>query len=262
MQMRRTREDIDHLADSRERIIELHCHTEIGVNDVSQSNESVAPVVEVSTTDARNVIVTPRSKMSSPLNQLRQRIKSTSAPGTPKAIGFSAKTKRESQTLDQTKNLHSSSTIKKKIVSSGGDDMTSIKNHQRLHRNKFGATLRRETILSHRHYKAVCISTIIVFITLHLLLGLNQYFAEHPLCPYEAPGSPWIRDINIFTAGGLIFSMLLQMNRIQLSTFREHNDIGTMSSYFASLCVNFIAGISHISIIFWDWGGNCKDAYG
>jgi hypothetical protein len=197
----------------------------------------------------RSVSSIPRSKNMLSLGTARQSHLST-PNSTPR------QTKLRTPT-NATKNLGST---KKKVVSMGGDDLTSLQKHR--NHNKFGATLRRETILSHRHYKAVCTFAIVIFIMLHLSLGLDHYLAEHPLCPFEAPGSPWIRDINIFTAGGLVFAMFLQMNRIQLSTFREHNDIGTMSSYFASLCVNFIAGISHISIVFWDWGGNCKDAYG
>ncbi len=191
-------------------------------------------------------VSTPRAKSTSALDTIRN---------SASLLHSLASSTPENGTYQGNKN-------KKRIVSMGGDDMSSLRKHHRHSHQQFGSRLRSDTILSHRHYKAVCTFSIMIFIVLHLMVGLNRYLAESPLCPYDPPGSPWIRDINIFTAGGLVFAMFLQMNRIQLSTFREHNDIGTMSSYFASLCVNFISGISHISIVFWDWGGNCKDAYG
>eukprot|EP01031_Cornospumella_fuschlensis_P026290 gene26290-31757_t len=74
--------------------------------------------------------------------------------------------------------------------------------------------------------------------------------------------APWTRDVSLVVSGFFVASLGLQINRMCLSTFREENDIGTFSSYFASLCVNIIATCSHTSTLFFDWGGTCEDAFG
>jgi len=120
----------------------------------------------------------------------------------------------------------------------------------------------RSTILSHRNYKRVCLLSFIVYLVLHLLLGLHHFFSVMPICSLERARAPWTRDFNIATAGAFIIAICFQLNRIFLSTFREENDIGTLSSYYASLSVNLIAAISHCSVLFYDWGGTCSDAFG
>jgi hypothetical protein len=120
----------------------------------------------------------------------------------------------------------------------------------------------RSTILSHRHYKRVCILSILVYLVLHTLLGVNHWYSSSPICELNRTRAAWTRDFNIATAAAFIIAICFQLNRIFLSTFREENDIGTLSSYYASLCVNTIAAIAHCSVLFYDWGGTCVDAFG
>lgn len=118
------------------------------------------------------------------------------------------------------------------------------------------------TIFSHRQYLPICICAFLLYMVMHLLLGLDHLFSAHPICPLGIPRARWTRDVNIFTSGGLAMAIILQINRIYLSIFREENSLGTLSSFYSSTCVNLIACISHFSIVWGDWGGQCQDVWG
>eukprot|EP01033_Poteriospumella_lacustris_P016855 gene16855-12065_t len=55
---------------------------------------------------------------------------------------------------------------------------------------------------------------------------------------------------------------MVQINRVCLSTFREENDLGTLSSYYASIIVHLISTTAHVGSLFFEWGGTCRDAFG
>lgn len=120
----------------------------------------------------------------------------------------------------------------------------------------------KSTILSHRHYSKVCFICLIAYFILHAAIGLDHIYSPHPICPLNVTHAAWTRDISLIVSGFFVASVGLQINRMCLSTFREENDIGTFSAYFASLCVNLIASCSHTSTLFFNWGGTCEDAFG
>jgi hypothetical protein len=120
----------------------------------------------------------------------------------------------------------------------------------------------KSTVLSQRHYKTVCATAVIIFFCLNALLGYNHYYGSDKVCSIHRHRAPWTRDFNVAVAGGFFISILFQLNRIFLSTFREENDIGTLSSYYASLCVNIISATSHFAVLLLDWCGTCVDAFG
>lgn len=123
-------------------------------------------------------------------------------------------------------------------------------------------TSSKSTILSHRHYTKVCFIGLIVYFVLHISIGLDNWFSPQPICPQKVTHAPWTRDVSLVISGFFVASIGLQINRMCLSTFREENDIGTYSSYFASLCVNLISACSHTCTLLFDWGGICEDAFG
>lgn len=55
---------------------------------------------------------------------------------------------------------------------------------------------------------------------------------------------------------------LVQLSRINLTTFRDLDDLGTLATYWQSMSVNFISAISTISTFLFDWGGTCEDVFG
>lgn len=123
-------------------------------------------------------------------------------------------------------------------------------------------TPRGGTILSQRHYKTVCACGLSIYLISLITVGLNHWLNIYPVCTESYISAAWTRDFNIATCGGFAVAVALQMNRIFLSTFREENDVGTLSSYYASLVVNMIAAVSHISTLLFRWGGICRDPFG
>lgn len=119
-----------------------------------------------------------------------------------------------------------------------------------------------KTNLSQRNYKKICVLSFIVFAIAYISLGINRQFSTAPLCPYELELKSWVRDWNVAAAGGMLVAIAVQMNRILLSTFREDNDIGTLSSYYASFVVNVMCAITHLGALFFGWGGMCRDPFG
>lgn len=118
------------------------------------------------------------------------------------------------------------------------------------------------TILSQRHYRTVCGISILLYSVSHIGIGLNKLLTTNPICPLDVTPSSWAIHINLLICGAILAGIFLQINRICLSTFREEGDIGTLSTYFASLCVNTIAATSLLSSTLWGWGGICIDAFG
>lgn len=121
---------------------------------------------------------------------------------------------------------------------------------------------KKSTVLSQRHYKTVCIVAVAIFFILNALLGYNHYYATNKVCSIHRIRASWTRDFNIAVAGGFSTSILFQINRIYMSIFRDESDIGTLSSYYASLCVNIISATSHFAVLLLDWCGTCVDAFG
>lgn len=118
------------------------------------------------------------------------------------------------------------------------------------------------TILSHRHYYQICFISLIFYLVVFVLLGVNAYLSSHPVCPYSLTRAQWTRDVNIFTVGGFFITISMQINRVFISTFREDNDIGTLSSYYASIVANVMSGMSHLFTLLFDYGGSCIDVFG
>ncbi len=117
-------------------------------------------------------------------------------------------------------------------------------------------------ILSHRYYKTVCLVALSIYFFMFFGIQYDRLYSQNPICPYPTPRASWTRDFNIITSGGMIYAVWLQINRITLSSFREENDIGTTSAYYASLSVNVMALMSHFFTVAWEWGGNCQDPFG
>jgi len=136
--------------------------------------------------------------------------------------------------------------------------------------------------LSSQQFKLVCFAACILFTLGLLLIEANRSFgpfrlpiylygSERPvitlatgICEEEKiiQYSNWTRDINMLVSGTFICTILTQINRLVVSTFREENDIGTEASFYASICVSCIAGVSCMSTLCFDWGGVCRDAFG
>jgi hypothetical protein len=128
--------------------------------------------------------------------------------------------------------------------------------------NQTNTSERKSTVLSQRHYQSVCTGALILYFLLNGLLGYNHFYSEDKVCSLVRTRATWTREFNIAVAGGFFVAIAFQLNRIFLSTFREENDIGTLSTYYASLCVNIISTASHFSVLLFDWGGTCIDAFG
>jgi hypothetical protein len=120
---------------------------------------------------------------------------------------------------------------------------------------------RSSTIFSHRHYQLVCFVSLVLYLFLHLAIRIYRMFSTDAVCAYTLQSTPWMQQLNIFTAGGMVFATALQMNRLALTTFRESGDIGTKASYLACLCLIIIATIANISTLFDSWSGYCLDAF-
>ena len=118
------------------------------------------------------------------------------------------------------------------------------------------------SVLSQRHYKKVCFIGAIAFLASFLAIGVLHLSFKDGICNNEIHISQWAREFNIASAGALVVAILLQVNRINLSTFREDSDIGTLSTYYASIVVNTISATSHLGAILFQWGGICRDAFG
>lgn len=136
--------------------------------------------------------------------------------------------------------------------------------------------------LSSRQFKLVCFTACFLFSLGLISIEINRSFGPFQLPIYiygsDLPVvtlstgicdeekiiqySNWTRDINLLVSGTFVCTILTQMNRLVVSTFREENDIGTEASFYASICVSCIAGVSCMSTLWFDWGGVCRDAFG
>lgn len=135
-------------------------------------------------------------------------------------------------------------------------------NYTHTHNHNTPKAVKATTILSQRNYKRVCIGGILIFFLLYGLLGYNKWISSSPICKEDYARAQWTRDFSIAICGAFLVAVCLQLNRISLSIFREENDIGTLSSYYASLSVNVIAATSHFCTLLFNWGGTCRDAFG
>ena len=120
----------------------------------------------------------------------------------------------------------------------------------------------RATIFSHRYYQTICILCVTVFLCIHGALKLNHSFSLLPLCDAPHENAQWMKNLNIFSAGGMVFTFFSHLNRMCLSTFRENGDIGTKGSYVASVCISGMATVASVSLLDDNWGGYCIDAFG
>lgn len=118
------------------------------------------------------------------------------------------------------------------------------------------------TLVSHRNYKQWCIFALVVYLIWFGVIEVTRQTVPSYACNHPFQYSPWTRECNIATAGALCAATILQINRVSLSTFREENDLGTLSSYYASIIVNLISTTAHVGTLFFEWGGTCRDAFG
>eukprot|EP01033_Poteriospumella_lacustris_P007235 gene7235-5208_t len=116
--------------------------------------------------------------------------------------------------------------------------------------------------LSRRNYKSVLLVSTLVYTISYAALGYNYYYSSNPLCPLELSHASWVRDMNLSAAGSLLVTIGLQLNRVFLSTFRDDGDVGTLSSYYASILVNGISSSAHFGAVLFNWGGTCTDPFG
>lgn len=118
------------------------------------------------------------------------------------------------------------------------------------------------TLVSHRNYKRWCIFALVLYLVWFGAIEVARQTVPDYACNHEFQYSPWTRECNIATAGALCAATMVQINRVCLSTFREENDLGTLSSYYASIIVHLISTTAHVSSLFFGWGGICRDAFG
>lgn len=118
------------------------------------------------------------------------------------------------------------------------------------------------TSVSRRNYKSVLLISSLVYIASYAALGYNYYYSSSPLCPVKLQHASWVRDMNLSAAGSLLVTIGLQLNRVFLSTFRDDGDVGTLSSYYASIVVNSISSSAHFGEVLFNWGGTCTDPFG
>lgn len=116
--------------------------------------------------------------------------------------------------------------------------------------------------LSRRNYKSVLLVSTLVYVVSYAAVGYNYYYSASPLCPLELSHASWVRDMNLSAAGSLLVTIGLQLNRVFLSTFRDDGDVGTLSSYYASILVNGISSSAHFGAVLFNWGGTCTDPFG
>lgn len=117
------------------------------------------------------------------------------------------------------------------------------------------------SVLSQRYYKKVCAVSLFGFFLSFLVLGINNASNKY-FCANRFEWAQWTREWNVATAGTLVVIIVLQLGRLSLSTFREDSDIGTLSSYYVSITANSISAVAHLSTLFFQWGGVCRDVFG
>lgn len=103
----------------------------------------------------------------------------------------------------------------------------------------------------------VCCSALLIFALLQLMVGWQRGKGQNPICNAAVEYPPWVESVNVFISSAFIVTALNQVVRINVSTFNTREDFDTLLNFYASFCVNIIAGSATLLTYIFDWGGTC-----
>lgn len=163
----------------------------------------------------------------------------------------------------------------------------------------YNRLIKVNSIFCRRNFKIISIICLIIFLFLFILVGILQHFyynKNHLSCSNQNLLINKNNKILNFTSNALIITLVYHIHRIYLTTLQssysieniskeyysscksfiqnakeffinifkcsDEDIIGTKTSFYASLCINIITTIAHLSYAYFDWGGLCIDAVG